>query len=262
VAADDFELILLGTGAAFPPSDRENTSLALAWPGGIWLIDCGASPHRRLRAAGLDPEELRGVLITHGHPDHLYGLPSLIHCLLPARRTDPLPVLAPSEAIEQARRILDAFQLLERDEIRVELVELAHSEGTVTPALELDGLSLGTAPVAHGPMTVGIHAEARGRAIAYSSDTMPCEGVAALADGAHMLVHEATFRERDRDRMPAGHSTARDAGQAAAAAGAETLILVHFLEETLADPEGLRREAEEVFNGRVEIGHDLGCYRV
>jgi ribonuclease Z len=262
VATDHFDLILLGTGAAFPPTDRENTSLALAWPGGVWLVDCGASPHRRLRAAGLDPNDLCGVLITHGHPDHLYGLPSLIHCLLPARRAEPLPILAPPEGIEQARKILDAFHLLEREEIDLVLVELSLEDSVVTPVLHVDGLSLGTAPVSHGPQTVGVRAEAEGRILAYSSDTMPCEGVAVLANGAHLLVHEATFSERDREHLPKGHSTARDAGRAASAAGVETLVLVHFLEETLTDPVALGREAEEVFSGRVEIGHDLGRYIV
>ncbi len=108
------EVVLLGTGAAYPPPDRENTSLALVWPEGLWLVDCGASPHRRLRQAGLDPRGLRGVIVTHGHPDHLYGLPSLIHCLLPDRGGEPLPLLAPPTVLRQARALLDAFDLLGR----------------------------------------------------------------------------------------------------------------------------------------------------
>ncbi len=260
--ADHLDLILLGTGAAYPPTDRENTSLALAWPGGIWLVDCGASPHRRLRAAGLDPSDLCGVLITHGHPDHLYGLPSLIHCLLPSRREEPLPILAPLETLERARLILEAFELLEREELAIDLVELALEDDTLTPAFEVEGLRLSTAPVAHGPQTVGVRAEAGGRVLAYSSDTMPCDGVKVLAEGSNMLVHEATFSERDRERVPQGHSTARDAGEAAAAAGVETLLLVHFLEETLSDPEALRKEAGSVFEGKVEVGQDLARYVV
>ena len=260
--SDHFDLILLGTGAAFPPTDRENTSLALEWAGGLWLVDCGASPHRHLRAAGLDPSRLRGVLITHGHPDHLYGLPSLAHCLLPEARREPLPLLAPPAVLQQARTLLEAFDLLDREELAIVFEELPLEDASGRVVYEVEGLRLGTAPVRHGREAVGVRATAAGRVLAYSGDTMPCEGVRSLAEGADLLVHEATFSERERDRMPRGHSTARDAGSAAAAAGVRTLILVHFLEETVYDPEALREEAAEVFDGEVVIGEELGRYPV
>ncbi len=272
-----FEVVLLGTGAAFPPLERENTSLALLWEGGIWLIDCGASPHRRLRLAGLDPCDLRGVLITHHHPDHLYGLPSLVHCLIPTPRDEPLVLLAPPAALQCAHQVLEAFCLLERPEVPLSLNEVPLIPGSgvdlcpgsdpwegdgLKTVFTLEGLRLWTAPVDHTLETVGLRAEAGGRVMAYSADTAPCDGLELLAGGAHLLVHEATFRESDREMMPSGHSTALDAGIAAARARVETLVLVHFLESTLSDPSALRMEAAKAFNGRIEIGKELGRYTV
>ncbi|MFC1544001.1 MBL fold metallo-hydrolase [Gemmatimonadota bacterium] len=255
-----FTLTLLGTGAAYPPPERENTSIALQWPGGIWLIDCGASPHRRLRQAGLDPGRLRGVVVTHGHPDHLYGLPSLVHCLLPAPRSEPLPLLAPPLTLARARAILDAFDLGQRDELPLDFVEIPLDAPPSTPIIEVDGLALYTAEVQHSQEAVGVRAEAGGRVLAYTGDTMPCEGVEALAGGSHTLVHEATFLTSAE--VAPGHSTARDAGLAAQRAGVETLILVHFLEETARDIDALAKEAADVFDGRVIVGEDLAHYAI
>jgi len=260
-----FEIVLLGTGAAFPPLERENTSLALIWEGGVWLVDCGASPHKRLQLAGLDPRELRGILITHHHPDHLYGLPSLVHCLIPTPREEPLVLLAPPAALKCALRVLEAFDLMERAEAPISPMEVPVNLGRgiePEPVFELEGLRLWTAPVDHTLEGVGLRAESGGRVMAYSGDTSPCEGVSLLARGAHLLVHESTFRESDRARMPRGHSTAADAGMAAAEAEVETLLLVHFLESTLSDAGALKTEASRTFSGQVEIGEELRRYRV
>jgi len=44
--------------------------------------------------------------------------------------------------------------------------------------------------------------------------------------------------------------------------GAETLVLVHFLEATISDPGAVIREAGGVFDGTIVVGEDLGRYQV
>jgi ribonuclease Z len=257
-------LILLGSGAAFPPRERENTSLLLHWAGGIWLIDCGASPHRRLRLAGFDPESLRGIVITHDHPDHLYGLPSLIHCLIPTPPVEPLPILAPPRTLLTARMILEAFDLADRPGLPLEFITTPCRPGSSEeePVHQVDGLRLWCEPVEHGREAIGVRAEAAGRVIAISGDTAPCAGIGRLTRGAHLLVHEATFLEDTPGGTAPGHSTARDAGIAAREAGVEVLVLTHFLEATVADPAAVVAEAAEVFDGKIVVGEDFGRYQV
>ncbi|MEM1093312.1 MAG: ribonuclease Z [Bacteroidota bacterium] len=68
-----------------------------------------------------------------------------------------------------------------------------------------------------------------GKAFAYVTDTRPCEAGIALAAGAAVLYHEATYRDVHADlARDRGHSTAAQAAQVAAEAGVDQLVLGHF----------------------------------
>ena len=85
-----------------------------------------------------------------------------------------------------------------------------------------------------------------GRKVLISGDTAPSLGYIELAQGAELLVHEATFCEEERERArETSHSTAREAAQIAAAAGVKLLALTH-LSSRYFGPE-TAREAREVF---------------
>lgn len=68
-----------------------------------------------------------------------------------------------------------------------------------------------------------------GRKIVISGDTEPCQAVLELARDADLLVHEATYSQRDKDlAVRSGHSTAQEAAELARAAGVKMLCLTHF----------------------------------
>ncbi len=87
-----------------------------------------------------------------------------------------------------------------------------------------------------------------GRLVVYSGDTRPCETVVAAAQGADLLIHEATFGQEEQERAKeTDHATALEAGQVALAARAKRLVLTHVSARYSAVPEVLRDEAAQVF---------------
>jgi len=98
-----------------------------------------------------------------------------------------------------------------------------------------------------------------GVALAYVTDTRPCDGGRALADEADLLYHDATFTDGHHARaVKTGHSTAREAAEVARDAGVDRLLLGH-LSARYDDPAPLAAEARAVFP-EVEVAEELRRY--
>jgi ribonuclease Z len=247
----------LGSSGAVPSATRDTTALLVRAGGTSYLIDIGGSPVQKLRRLGVDPVALGGVIVTHTHPDHVYGLPALVQCLLILGRRAPFPVYCRTEHVAVVRGLLELFGLL-AEGLDVPVVGVEAREGA--RVLETADLVVTTSPNVHGSMpNLAVRIDAGGRRLVYSSDTRPCPEVAALARGADVLVHEATFARQDPAEW---HSTARDAGEVARKAGARRLVLAHVgyrEHEVLA---ARTREARAAFGGPVVVAKELRWYAV
>ena len=100
-----------------------------------------------------------------------------------------------------------------------------------------------------------------GAAFAYVLDTAPCDGGRALARGAGLVVHEATFTDAHADRAAeTGHSTARQAAGVARDAGARRLLLTH-ISARYRDTAALVAQAREIFPAS-DVAVELERYEV
>ena len=95
-----------------------------------------------------------------------------------------------------------------------------------------------------------------GRTIVITGDTRPSASVVDAAQGADLLVHEATFGDEEKDRAKeTGHSTAREAAQVALAANVKRLVLSHVSARYSLSADILVKEAGEIF-GNVMVAKD------
>lgn len=170
-----------------------------------------------------------------------------------------LDIWANTPTLATARKLVEALDL-ERDGqmCAVAWHELPEEQGH--PVLETDAYRIRSAPVVHSRPTLGVRIENRetGGVLAYSADTEPCASFRELARGAQVVIHEATVAQSGGE---AKHSTPAEAG-AAANAGAQRLVLIHFsAEHTMPEQQALS-EARRAFGGEVEIARELAEYRV
>jgi ribonuclease Z len=244
--APQLTVVFLGTGARWPTPERGLAAAVVCRGAEHLLVDCGEGTQRQMMRSMPGLRRLSTILITHCHQDHVLGLPGLL-VSLDASREEPLAILGPpglaglidvfrpyfgalSFALEVGE--VDPGGVSQRDGYRLVGLEARHDCPALGWALIEDPLPghLGAADMSR----LGVASEANrgprraGRRIVFSGDTRPARAIEQAAVGADLLVHEATFLERDRDLAErAGHSTASQAAAVAARAGVRLLALTH-----------------------------------
>jgi ribonuclease BN (tRNA processing enzyme) len=111
-------------------------------------------------------------------------------------------------------------------------------------------LTLTTRSVVHSVPTFGFRGEYKGRIVAYSGDTGPCESLLELSQHAHLLLCEAGASEQPPGGQ-AFHCTPEQAGQVAADAGVEHLVLTHLA--CAMQPDVALARASAVHRGQVSL---------
>src|SRR4030042_6286828 len=87
---------------------------------GSILFDVGDGILRDLQSNKLELNQLRGIVFTHGHFDHMGGLHSLLGFLRMIGRKEKLPVYSPKGCVEISS-IVDNFKKIYSDTIPFEI---------------------------------------------------------------------------------------------------------------------------------------------
>jgi ribonuclease BN (tRNA processing enzyme) len=126
-------------------------------------------------------------------------------------------------------------------------------------------------PVQVGPITItptevvhpvtayALRVEADGRVLVYSGDTGICDSLVQAAEGAHVFIAEAAFRDADVN-PPDIHLTGREAAMVALKAGVERLVLTHI--PAWHDKIIAVTEASELWRGPLDLAAKGAVYEV
>jgi len=244
--------IILGTAASLSSSQRDNTSLVFESPCGLFLIDCAANPYKKLLQAGLNPSRLFAVFLTHKHPDHVYGLPSLVHHFVMAKRAAPLTVYANFPTLQAVTMVMKAMALRAPF---LTFYKVPEDRGHLL--FENDEYAVITTPVRHIVPTLALKivSKLNGASAVYSSDTGPCPELLALAKETDLLIHECSVSRPTR-----GHTSPAQLGQLAQWCDVKKLVLVHLWPSM--DFDRVISEVKEHFKGEVVIANDFDVYEL
>ncbi len=208
------DLTIVGCSGSFPGPDSAASCYLIEADGFRLVLDLGNGALGSLqRYAAL--EHVDAVFLSHLHADHCLDMCSyqVFRAYNPAGLLPPIPVYGPAGA-----------------QARLQRAATADPAARGTPISDVfDFMTLTPGNFGIGPFAVTLdHVNHGGHAIAYSADTGPSEQLVRLADGADVLLCEASFDEAD-DLPPGVHMTSRQAGEHAARAGAGELVLTHLV---------------------------------
>ncbi len=288
---------MLGTASQVPTRHRNHNGYLLLWDGEGLLFDPGEGTQRQLLLAGVAASSITRLCLTHFHGDHCLGVPGVVQRFSADGVAHEMRAYFPASGAEYFARLRHACSFHERANVievpvdadgpiaqggfgALEAMRLEHSiDAFGYRLIEPDGLRFapdllarhGIAGPAVGELqrtgsirvndrTVAladVSAPRRGQRFAFVMDTRLCDAVYELADGADMLVIEATFLNDDADLATRyGHLTAAQAARVAQECGVRRLVLTHF-SQRYPDLGRHRDEAAAVFGGDVVVAEDL-----
>jgi ribonuclease BN (tRNA processing enzyme) len=246
------KITVLGGSGAWPTAAQACSGYLVQDEGFTLVIDPGYATLPRL-LDHVTARDVDAVLISHGHPDHCADLNPLLRAR--ALADDPPPALE----VHTLPGAVDAVLALDPPAMLAGAFALR--EFTAGQRFGIGPFDVRTCLLPHFVPNAGMRVSSRTGTLAYTGDTGPSPDIAALARDAGALLAEATFPRRVPAASAAFASSARQAGQHAAAAGAGALLLTHLWPGS--DPAAALAAASESYAGPVSVARpgltlDLG----
>lgn len=139
-----FELTFLGTSASVPAADRNHPGQLISAGRTRILVDCGEGTQRQLLRSGAGFRRLRRLLLTHGHLDHVLGIPGLLSTLGLQQSSEGMIVNGGPHTLQIITRMMAGLWGDSQAPIPLELAPVTEGE-----VLQEDGFTITCFPVRH-----------------------------------------------------------------------------------------------------------------
>ncbi len=256
-------LTVIGCSGSFPGPDSPSSCYLAEAEGFRLVIDMGNGAlgvlQRYAELFGID-----AICVSHLHADHCIDLGSywIARQFAPGGPKPPIPVYGPRGTADRVAPLLGPSARQPGPGQPGSAPPGSDRAGSVRPSpelfdfcdlvseLEIGPFRITTDHMNHPVETFGFRVEHAGWTVAYSADTGESAALVRLAEGADLLLCEASFTERE-DNPPNLHLSARQAGEHATRAGVGRLVLTHLVPWN--DRERSLSEAAQTYRGPLSL---------
>jgi ribonuclease BN (tRNA processing enzyme) len=251
------KLTVVGCSGSFPGPDSPASCYLVeaAYDGGTFrlVLDLGSGAlgylQRYVRLASID-----AVILSHLHADHCLDMCSfyVVRKYNPSGPMEPLPVYGPEGTGDRLAR---AYDLPSGASMSNQFDFRRFPDQTFT----LGPFQVSVALVDHPVAAYAIKLVDAGGTLVYSGDTALCTSLERFADGADVLLAEASFLDAS-DNPGHLHMTGKDAAWVAQRARVRELVLTHI--PPWHSPDDVLAEAAPHFGGRTSLARPGGTFEI
>jgi ribonuclease Z len=283
------EVVLLGTSSPIHTPHRFGPSQVITDGQTRIMVDTGWGSTLRLYQAGMPPQIIDAVFITHLHSDHTTDLADFLVMRWVGGVRRPIPIYGPVGTA----RMVNGFQEAMAADTKYRLdhhgdklwsgglaADVAEFDAGEEPTeiADIGGIAVRAFEVEHFPVkpAYGFRLEKDGRSIAISGDTNPCRGLLNGSKGADILVcdsmNQAMMKVLENQLRSAGndiqaalledahsyHAPIDAMAETAQQAAVKHLVISHMLPPVPEEQEAqFAAGLEKVFSGKITVGRDL-----
>lgn len=279
------EITVLGTGSPVPTLERAGTSIAIEIDDETLLVDCGPGTTHRCIEHGVHPAAIETLFFTHQHMDHNADFFHFVIASWSLGR-ESLTVSGPPGTDRLLAALTDVYRedIAYRkgfyDNTGIEDIEWIETDDDLV--VEGEDWRASALRVDHSIETYAYRFDTDAGSFVFSADTTPISSLSEFAAGADVLLQDAcvareTTPPRDQqglvwerltepmsdaqaDRLSRTHCSPTEAGEIAAEAGVETLVLTHLL--PYRDTDAMVEEAASAFGGEIVVAEDGSTFSV
>ena len=275
-------VVTLGTGIPVPDIIRAGPSNAIIYKKNCIIVDCGRWVTRQILMAKITFKQIKGVIFTHLHQDHINAWPCLWMDSIFCGRTTPWQIWGPIGTVKCIDAIKEFNDRDIQDRIAVEIplggIETKVTELKDVYSWELGGIKITGVPVIHGrsPDSFGFRFDTPEKSIMISGDTKKSENLIKLGKKApvDVLVHEICLGELIYFAIKAKlfkateqtakfityyHTSIYEIIEIANEIQPKKLVLTHIM-PSIASPDYIVKTIKESYDGKVVCANDLDSF--